>query len=370
MKRDVIERQQNALLAADGPIFRCQSIETTVSIDILKEILNYDEELVREVLGDFGLRLRDYAFSIDGEHPHNYMAIDNDFDVSKKYSDIFCQCLKAGLYIQQEGLDLVVQPLRKAATTKLPPRLKYIDTPIKTQRYVRLLPCREDRDKVRSTKSMRQIDLRTFYKKGQSAWDGLPNDFSHYLRFNQSYKKQMKLAQKKADRYKSMGCKELATKIEEDIASYEETFGEDYYGFHRLTMTKAAVVLAKMHGFGIYQGDNEDWLDNGSSRIVVPDTAFSGFFGVLNHGTPMEYTPRAYPMHEMVSIPFRVQTLIDRLESLPDADGKSAFDHYIVVVPSVAYPENLDNMLIAKGVVTPILLGESDGNCHFLSYFV
>jgi len=366
MKRDVIERQQNALLAADGPIFQqqCHCKGFVATIDIFKEIINYDKELVRNVLGDFGLRLRDYAFSIDGDHPHNYMAIDVDWDVSKRYSDIFCQCLKAGQFIQKEGLDLIVQPLRKAATTKLPPRLKYIDTPIKTQRYVRLLPHRKDRDKVRSTKSMRQIDLRAFYKKGRSAWDGLPDDFSQYLRFNQSYKEQIRLAQKKVDRYKSMGCEQLAKRIEEDIASFEDVFGQDYYGFHRLTMTKAAVILAKMHGFGIHQDDEFAF-----PCIIVPDSTFSGAFGVLNDG-PLEYTPRAYPMHEMDTIPFRVQTLVDRLENLPDADGKSAFDHYIVVVPSVAYPENLDNMLIDKGVVTPILLGESDGNCHFLCYYL
>ena len=87
--------------------------------------------------------------------------------------------------------------------------------------------------------------------------------------------------------------------------------------------------------------------------------------------------------------------MIALLESFPDAGGKPIFDHFGVIVPSVALPitaENvytfldekglvqvfkfqeeavkiLDSTLMKGGYINSIIVGEKDNKCYFLSYF-
>jgi hypothetical protein len=94
--------------------------------------------------------------------------------------------------------------------------------------------------------------------------------------------------------------------------------------------------------------------------------------------------------------------LIEYLEEYPPLNGKPIFDHFLVLVPTpqphfwdakqgakdkgvkfsvnvdgktnefddpLAAKIHLDVALVRAGVVTPVLLGERDGQCYFLSFW-
>ena len=132
-----------------------------------------------------------------------------------------------------------------------------------------------------------------------------------------------------------------------------------YYGFNRITMTNAAVILAKSLGFsysvlgfpgensekkitvnrkffGKYNFDPEQTLE---FSPYVSEMAGSPIF-TQKQQNPYTYEPRVYPLHELSDIvPDNVRDTISRLEEFPDAGGKPIFDHFGVIVPGVALPQ-------------------------------
>lgn len=120
----------------------------------------------------------------------------------------------------------------------------------------------------------------------------------------------------------------------------------------------------------------------GVKSFIVPD-----YFG---------YAPRSYPIHEFSATkPRHIEEALVACEHHPDLDGKVAYDHYWVVVPgfdliqeSFYYSSTwilrdgdecelfdtqeelqmaLDVKLTEAGAIHPVLLGEKDGKCHFIS---
>ena len=89
--------------------------------------------------------------------------------------------------------------------------------------------------------------------------------------------------------------------------------------------------------------------------------------------------------------PDGVRKIVDTLESFPEANGKPVFDHFGVIVPSVIYSEScfrdsiglirkiddmqelsvlLDRSLVKTKSVIPVLIGERDNKCYFISLWV
>lgn len=127
------------------------------------------------------------------------------------------------------------------------------------------------------------------------------------------------------------------------------------------------------------------------------------------------FKPRAYPIHEFkVTWPKHVQETITAVEAHPDMNGKALFDQFWVIVPGITLdkvmheyglknplrpgnskvwvvanaddPNNpnksanmyqsaedaekaLDFRLTADGSLRPVILGEKDGKCYFLTYW-
>lgn len=145
-----------------------------------------------------------------------------------------------------------------------------------------------------------------------------------------------------------------------------------HYGFHRITMTNAAVILAKMHQFdfcGLLE--KGQLFDTDNYRIFVPKDVHGG------ESEFYQYSPRAYPLNELKELaPTRVLEIIERLEMFDEANGKAIFDHYVVIVPGYRIEKNtrsvqeMDTTLIQRQAVTPIVLGERDGKCYFICYWI
>lgn len=397
-----IESQSNILTPSGSLV-----IQSPSELDILREIVKYDEDVIRHALGDFGLRLRDFSKTIDSNHPEV-----KSLSELNVHSGKFCQLLKLAEYACKEGLLDALDGLSKIHTKHLPRTLKCIDTPFRTQRFVRLLPSQDAREEVRRTKSVREIDLHTFKSRGQVVWDSQPNDFAIYTRHNTLYKVEIAKAEKKAERYRSLGLLEMAKRIDETIETFREMIEDMYYGFHRLTMTNAAVIAAKINGFHLWAPEKDQ---NGSTkdapvkpyRIAVPGEIIDECFKIKSSNQCYEYSPRAYPLAEIDFVSEQIRDTIDRLENFSDAGNKAIFDHYVVVVPSVRWPykkspiivnsvnqkiihgfnnpeggqyktsefpyflsyKEMDTILIKEKAVIPVLLGERDGKCYFICNF-
>jgi len=108
----------------------------------------------------------------------------------------------------------------------------------------------------------------------------------------------------------------------------------------------------------------------------------------------MAYEPRVYPLNELQEqAPESVKEIIKLVDEFPEADNKPIFDHFGVIVPGVNYPNEdhkrftdkdgeikqydsiddgkkaLDIILINAKHITPIIVGEKDGKCYFISYW-
>jgi hypothetical protein len=129
---------------------------------------------------------------------------------------------------------------------------------------------------------------------------------------------------------------------------------------------------------------------------VVEPRHFRGYNFFAEPGAepaPVAYEPRVYPLGEVYpDASETARQIVALTERLPDADGKPIFDHYGVIVPGVAYPKKeprfvleddtlrsfdtieqakktLDLTLIRRECLRPIVVGERDGRCYFVSYF-
>jgi hypothetical protein len=354
INRSLIELQQQNILTSERGLI-CLPER---SHSILTEVLDYDEDILRLALGEFGVRLRDFAYVVDLDHPDVWSSVLFDSEFTDRYSKL----LRLVLLARQNGLEECLDGLSKLNIKNLPNHLKYLDTPFKNQQYVRLLPNREDRERVRNTKEICEIELGSFYNKGRSAWEQCPDDFSLYVRNNTAYSEEIEKATKKAERYVGLGCHSMAQKIMESIENFRKIMEEIHYGFHRITLTNAAVILAKLHSYefsGLLEPGQLFDLDN--NRIFVSRNDKSNI-----------YVAKAYPLNELQDyLPFRVKDIVERLEMFDEANGKPIFDHYVVVVPSDESSSSfVDATLIREQAIVPVLLGEKDGKCFFICYFI
>lgn len=379
MNLEDINAQQGVILET----LQKESVSEPRSFRLLDEVLNYDENLLEELLGDFGHRLRAFAYSVNREHSeitHSSQGLLNEL-LEGDFAETLREILQLAKYAKEQGMKHSIPVLVKAINYKISKELKIIDNPHKNNQFIRLLRSKEHRDFLRISKNIRPVDLQSFYKKAN--WGSYANNFKIYSRFNTDYEKEINKAQIQADRYKSLGCLELANGIQESIEDFRSGIQDIYQGFHRITMTNSAIVLAKLHGYNFTRLEGVP--------IQISKEFLENYIGITDQVT-YNYQPRAYPYHELQHLaPSKVIQMVDYLEAMPGLNG-SAFDHYVVLVPGIDHPnqnlflmdtegvkefkdkesleKELDLMLIQDKTVIPILLGEKDGKCYFICYWI
>lgn len=382
---------------------------------LLTRLLECDDEIVDISLGNIGRRLKGFAQEVDFTHPELWNVFDGALADDQLFSQECLELLSLAEYAKTRNLHRIIPLLGKVITKDSLGKnvFRRIDNPSSARMHVRLLKDPEERVEIRLTKKMQNIDLSSIYKKGQDAWNAQPTDFKRFLRFDTAYQEEIVLAEKKAKRYTDLGCSSLAEEILKTVEAFREHMEQSYYGFNRITMTNAAVILAKSLGYDYH-------ISYGSPvNILIPKK----FFGTYNFdpeyspieysplisqsaGTPVFsnvyappyfYEPRVYPLHQFWEIaPEAVVKTINTLESFPDADGKPIFDHFGLIVPSVSFPpvkngdysfrddkglvrsfpdrdnavRELDMILVRGGHFHPIIVGERDGKCFFISYWL
>lgn len=372
---------------------------------LLKKIADCDEELLKFALGPIGQRLYLLAKNIDFEHPEITSVFDGALTDEKNFAQECLELLMLGKFAQEQDLTRIIPFFSRIILNQFPKNIiKKIDSPQNNKMYVRLLKNSQERQEIRMSKRMQIIDLHLLFNKGEETWNSQPDNFSKFLRFNKVYQEDIAIAEKKANRYEEMGCSSLALEIKKSIDLFKESMEQSYYGFNRITLTNAAVILAKSLGYtyssssikinkkSFYNFDPENNLLE-YSPYVSKAAGFPVF--AAKEDEYLEYEPRIYPLHELSDIiPENIKNMIALLEAFPDSGNKPIFDHFGVIVPGVNFPikkktsfldkngiiqnyatrdeatKALDVILIKNNYIYPIIIGEKDNKCFFISIFI
>lgn len=303
----------------------------------------------RGLLGKAGDKILDFVQNVDSTHPHApevFTSIFSDKAYSLQVGELFLMAESA----EQCGYLKNILP----SLPKLLEKKKLSKNFLKSDGFaIRLLP-KEEREYLRVQKRMQPVNLAQFYRKGADTWSRCQNDFSSFARFNEPYKEEIQAYEKRALKYIDLGLKISGDKTAADIHKLRNN--EVYYGFNRILLTHASLILARRAGFKLRTTYDVD--DFKSHKIVWPDDK-----------TSQEYEARAYPLHDMLcTASEELLKIIHTLDNFPEANGKAIFDNFIVLVPTLNYTDGeLDRMRVQNGYIHPILLGEKDSKCFFIS---
>lgn len=390
---------------------------------LLSKIVEADEDLLDFTLGAIGQKLRLFAKNVDFQHPEIISIFDGLIADDQTFAQECLELLALGKFAKENHLVRIIPHLGRIVTKESISRsvLRKIDTPQNNRMHVRLLSDPDERLEIRMTKRMQMIDLQGVYKKGEEMWNVQPDTFKKFLRFDTAYQDDILSAEKKAIRYEELGCISLASEVKKSVALFREHMEQAYYGFNRITMTSAAIILAKSLGYKFIAASDITHAGYGTFRKEAKITVSQKFFGKFNFDPESSYTfqshvshiigspiftqkpnvdfdfePRVYPLHELLDIaPQNVKDTIAILESFPDAGNKPIFDHFGVIVPGIRFPflkDNLYTYLDENGIVHsykekeeasksldrtlikgkhfhPVIVGERDGKCYFICYF-
>lgn len=398
LKDEVKKVQQKCLIYEDftGSAPACPDLTGSV----LNKIKDCEADVAAAALGEkLALKLIGFAQAVDLEHPSLNDLFKGQL-VFGEFSKDCCSLLGLAAFAKDNEphvFSRIKKILSKSATYRTIE--KSIDAPSNNQLHVRFVESRKDRDRIRGTKRMQTINVGIIEKKGHDIWSSHNSTFSNYSRNTDVWKEEIEEARVELIRFQKLGCTDLAKGIEVDIKNFESQIRETYFGFNRIPMTHAAVILAKVHGYDIKHTSYRS-----TYKILIPRAHFKDVnFAVDNIRSDKDqswydYEPRSYTISELKEnhcMSDDMQKFINHLEKFPEVGGRPIFDHFRILVPGIQYPDDdwrrgayineqgrkitgtcekikaaVDMMLIKKGVYCPTLLGEKDEHCYFLSYWI
>lgn len=343
--KNIFDAAQNDVFVGDVPL-----------PDILDNVINkFPADVVEMVMGKRGKGLLAFKEEVDFQHPDLLELFPNN-----ETSILIRDSLELGAFAMSNKL------------TSAPSIPKYLGNKIRnylrgvnnTHHFVRLLKDEDRRITERCKKHMRQIDLHKNYV------GGLAHGFKMFVRHSDSYKEEYDNSCKIMERYNKLGCFFLQEAIKKTIDGFDKVFDDSHLGFHRISLTNVAIILANIHGCNFYKGEiifPTNLVSDGNKK------KYKGYKGNYY------YSPRVYPYHELKNLSSpRIDKIINYLEKLPEKKEKPVFDHYIVVVPGMTMqgeykkrqnPIATDVEMIMEDLIFPVLVGERDGKCYFISYW-
>lgn len=345
MNLEEVQKQQaeifDKIFVAGEPI-----VEKPVLSGLLRRVLDYSEDDVEFALGEFGVRLRNFARSIDLTNPHPDVfkifggSLANETsDFGKGVSDI----LDLMLYGQDRQTSNVVlyglrKQLKKLADFKVINRA--VDAPSRNLLHVRLVSDPVLRAQIRSQKRFQHIGLTSFYKKAQDAWPQHPASFASFFRFSNRFNEDISEAKLRFQHFNSLGLTAMAKGIDNSILEMEsKSKALQYFGFNQISLTFASVVLAKLLGY-TYSVDR---------KSIICDES------------QVEYEPIVYVYQGMKEYNSdAMKKVVEFLERFPEIGRKPLFDHYWVLTSTHLIKEQLIG----------ILLGERDGQFYFICFWM
>lgn len=358
-------------------------------------LLGISAPVAELALGKVGKKLVEFINAIDLDHPDLPYVVDNIFQ------DINCR------QQVQEVLEVADKCKHLSSISSNFPKLinrhGFSKHFLQATHYSpRLWKSKRELNAVRKNRKMQNVDLKSLHKK-PNIWNRLPDDFKTYNRNNIPHLQEIEESERKLDRYIDLGCADIADKITKEIRQFRINLSYRYCGFNKVTMMAASAILARMHGYKLKT--SWDIHDNQTVSIIIPnqllydfqpdDSELPSVFIPRSLNGDYEYEARVYPVCQMFSTASEEMVkLIDHFDNFPDINGKVLFDDLLVLVPSVklyGYSGTyfikdkkgnilgfdseqeaaafLDKKLIESGSVYPVLLGERDSMCYFISYW-
>jgi len=410
----VIEESQNLVLSgfpAEG-----RPINLPAWVSHLKTIAEAPDDLVKEVLGSTGMRLKRFAIRVNLNHPD----IESYFGMLGQPAVELCkvaaEALTAATADKSQGKEIVSLEKDFTANEGWVKSLRFMQQP-----NARLLGGLEDRKNQRGIKQqIKSVGLKSVFQGGENAFYGRPTHFKRFARGSSYYHEELKDLKARQDLFVAKNMPEMSHAFAKRMRSLEESVS-DLLGFYRIKPDEAAVTLARLHGFkwnnsgivtisstffdgchfwseGAVISESEEDKAEGMKKALILNTRFVP----TNVGSVFfNYQPRMYPLslwETRVSTPSTVQKIIDRSEHFALLNRSPFFDYYWVLVPSIniAHPLiqkqkdhytvreggsnvvyadateaafSVDTILVKEGCVVPIIIGERDGRCYFVSHW-
>lgn len=376
---------------------------------LIKTITSCSNEDVLVALGAFGLKLKIFASYLNNEMPHpDIFSIYNgelvsevEGSFSRDAGDIL-KIVSENSWISGAVLASLERFVKKHQTYDS--LLQAVEDPWKNLLHVRFVPTREQRDIIRLNKRMQDVNTDLIYRRGLEFWASQPSDFKSYTRGSCMYQADIDEASARHKHFSDLGLSLMASEIQNSINKLRmEAETSQHFGFNKITLTSASVILAKQSGFEYYVR-SPDSFDR--DRILIDPKSFKyNFFPDKKDSlfddsnfVSLEFSPRVYTYHELQPYASeKTKSVVDYLERFPEALGYPLFDHYRVLVPGINYPTEecqklpfhirlpsgndfsypqlqkvqmrLDAELLQQKEIVGLLLGEKDGDCYFISYF-
>ncbi|RDJ35258.1 MAG: hypothetical protein DWQ19_10615 [Crenarchaeota archaeon] len=351
--------------------------------NFLKHILSCDKEICSFAFGSIGERLHNLAQNLDLDHPEVQTGEFLSSFTHENGCEKIIQFIKLCDLAIQNNLTVLDKSFTKSVTKSIFPNVKFSMNLLRNrQQFVRLFADASTRARLRKLKEVREVT--TMAHRVVSAWESV-GGLKSYERFGNFYEDQIKESQKRADLFKEYGMSGLRIETQKIIKEIGSAKEYKYYGFQRVSMTVAALALARMH---------DSTLRN--DFIQIPASLFDFDFehGSLepanHHRNWYEYHPMIFPVHKMENND-KMEEIVSYLESFPEANGKPIFDHYVALVPGVYLPAGVayydtsrnyrefdseisahiafNLLLIKKKCIVPALLGEKDGKFYFICFW-
>jgi len=376
MDHEKIRSQQNKILAQ---IETLGEAHEPLQSSLLESLCDHDKTVIHQALGNFGVRLLGFTTEVAFAHPDLFRLYDSAFADGSDFSNAALDLLK--LSKQNQLSPFVAENLSRVITKH--PQFKMlsrvIDAPSKNFSHIRFTRV-ELREQLRSIKKESKVDLRVLRTKGSDCWEDSPDDFASYTQFFNRLLPLIEEATEQHKHFTSFGLTSLASEIEAQLSKIvAESKDDRYYGFNRVTMTSAAVILGRMFG-ATFEILNKTYSANKrelKSRLEYRQFQGNFMFDALSQEfclPTFNYEPVVVPLHDMERVPGEMVTLLRKLDKWPEASGHSIFDNFWVMLPKIDPAGRGDRELmydlLEDGRLVGVLLGEKDGEVYFVSYWM
>lgn len=338
-----------------------------------------------ELLGPFGSDFKSFVDSANCDHPSIATLLQGLFAKGSVFAEELKECCDLSKYMEMADLPILTQVVRDHLHQQQNTlsSLSYIFKKIP----ICLVKDRNKRESLRQFATEKTLDMTTD-QECPNYFKLMPNSFTPYVRGGKGFAAEIARNKGVMQRLKAIGLQSQYQVLESYNSELEITANDTCFGFIRLLIAHAAVVLAKSL--------NARMHDN---SILLPTSIFRSleiFYG--NPGDEVVYQPRIYPL---AKVPFTVtpfvENLVNQLEAFKPIGGFPVFDNYYVIVPTIRLPLDadyhpylringalkvfedqteayryFDKRAVEEKVVHPVILGENRmmGKCYFISYFV
>lgn len=397
-QNDLIIETQEMVLDSFSDSNAIRQIKLPDWVHYINVISSYPEAKSHKVLGQTGIRLKTFADRINTNHPD----LESCFE-DKSFAPFFkevADILSKDVNVEKEFLEKNASLVRAIQQPK-----------------TRLLKHEETRHQCRNNKKdFKNIGLKSLTQVGEDSYFEVPSHFKRFARYSNYYHEELKELQRKQELFSLKNMNETASCYTKRMRQLEESIS-DTIGFRRIKPDEASIILAKLHGFlwndsGCIQVSSSHfesdpfWVEGPSIQVddfkelkksIILNTKFvpTGVAPSMFH-----YQPRMYPYSQVASSiapPTRLQKIINFSEKFPYLNNCSFFDYYWVLIPginvnnpilnrvnkenweikegsvNVTYSNQeevmvaLDLRMVKNGSLVPVVIGERDGKCYYVS---